>query len=156
MTRRLVTDELRQQIGRRFIELGGLKVQGKRDQVWPITMKLADEFGRTPQMIKLIIHEVRDKNLVPELELLTNPNRKRNNAMMPDPVQAQQEVAEARRHIDEMLHKIKEASRMMELATHEIHKRDARIVDLEIECERLRGMLARNKERIRRMEEGEL
>jgi predicted nucleic acid-binding Zn-ribbon protein len=76
--------------------------------------------------------------------------------MMPDPVQAQQEVAEARRHIDEMLHKIKEASRMMELATHEIHKRDARIVDLEIECERLRGMLARNKEHIRRMEEGEL
>ena len=76
--------------------------------------------------------------------------------MMPDPVQAQQEVAEARRNIDDMLHKIKEASRMMELATHEIHKRDARIVDLEIECERLRGMLARNKERIRRMEEGEL
>lgn len=55
-----------------------------------------------------------------------------------------------------MVTKIKEATRMMDLATHEIHKRDARITDLEIECERLRSMLARNREQIRRMEEGEL
>ena len=76
--------------------------------------------------------------------------------MMPDPIQAQQELREQNRMIDEMIHKIKEASRMMDLATHEIHKRDARIADLEIECERLRSMLARNREKIRRMEEGEL
>ena len=62
--------------------------------------------------------------------------------MMPDPIQAQQELREQNRMIDEMLQKIKEASRMMDLATHEIHKRDARIADLEIECERLRGQLA--------------
>ena len=76
--------------------------------------------------------------------------------MIPDPVQAQQELAEQRRSIDEMLHKIKEASRMMDLATHELHKRDARIADLEIECERLRTRLARATETIRRMEEGDL
>ena len=58
--------------------------------------------------------------------------------------------------IDEMIEKIKAATRMMDLATHEIHKRDARIADLEIECERLRSMLARNREKIRRMEEGDL
>ena len=76
--------------------------------------------------------------------------------MIPDPVQAQQELAEQRRSIDEMLHKIKEASRMMDLATHELHKRDARIADLEIECERLRSRLTRATETIRRMEEGDL
>lgn len=76
--------------------------------------------------------------------------------MIPDPVQAQQELAEQRRSIDEMLHKIKEASRMMDLATHELHKRDARIHDLEIECERLRSRLTRATETIRRMEEGDL
>ena len=62
--------------------------------------------------------------------------------MMPDPVQAQQELREQNRMIDEMIEKIKAATRMMDLATHEIHKRDARIADLEIECERLRGQLA--------------
>jgi chromosome segregation ATPase len=76
--------------------------------------------------------------------------------MNPDIHQAQQELAEQRRSIDEMLHKIKEASRMMDLATHELHKRDARIADLEIECERLRTRLARATETIRRMEEGDL
>lgn len=101
--------------------------------------------------------------------------------MIYDPVQAQQEVAEARRNIDDMIHKIQEAARMMDLATHEIHKRDARIADLEIECERLRAQLAhisakcekwetdyrvlfensrqtrmKQAEQIRRMEEGEL
>lgn len=62
--------------------------------------------------------------------------------MMPDPIQAQQELREQNRVIDEMIEKIKAATRMMDLATHEIHKRDARIADLEIECERLRGQLA--------------
>ena len=62
--------------------------------------------------------------------------------MIPDPYQAQQELREQSRMIDEMVTKIKEATRMMDLATHEIHKRDARIADLEIECERLRGQLA--------------
>ena len=76
--------------------------------------------------------------------------------MMPDPYQAQQEVAETRRQIDDMIHRIQEAARMMDLATHEIHKRDARIADLEIECERLRSRLARAVETIRRMEAGEL
>ena len=76
--------------------------------------------------------------------------------MMPDPIQAQQELREQSRMIDEMIEKMKVATRMMDLATHEIHKRDARIADLEIECERLRSMLARNREKIRRMEEGEL
>jgi len=76
--------------------------------------------------------------------------------MMPDPYQVQQELREQSQMIDEMIEKIKSATRMMDLATHEIHKRDARIADLEIECERLRGMLARNREHIRRMEEGDL
>ena len=101
--------------------------------------------------------------------------------MNPDIHQATQELAEQRRSIDEMLHKIKEASRMMDLATHELHKRDARIHDLEIECERLRSQLAhvsakcekwetdyrvlfensrqtriKQAEQIRRMEEGDL
>lgn len=62
--------------------------------------------------------------------------------MIPDPYQAQQELREQNRMIDEMIEKIKAATRMMDLATHEIHKRDARIADLEIECERLRGQLA--------------
>lgn len=62
--------------------------------------------------------------------------------MMPDPIQAQQELREQARTIDDMIIKIKEATRMMDLATHEIHKRDARIADLEIECERLRNQLA--------------
>ena len=62
--------------------------------------------------------------------------------MMPDPIQAQQELREQARTIDEMIEKIKAATRMMDLATHEIHKRDARIADLEIECERLRNQLA--------------
>lgn len=76
--------------------------------------------------------------------------------MNPDIHQATQEIAEQRRSIDELLHKIKEAARMMDIATHEIHKRDARIMDLEFECERLRGRLARAMDQIRRMEEGEL
>ena len=62
--------------------------------------------------------------------------------MMPDPIQAKQELREQNRMIDEMIEKIKAATRMMDLATHEIHKRDARIADLEIECERLRGQLS--------------
>ena len=101
--------------------------------------------------------------------------------MIIDPYQAQQELREQSRMIDEMVTKIKEATRMMDLATHEIHKRDARIADLEIECERLRAQLAhvsakcekwetdyrvlfensrqtriKQAEQIRRMEEGEL
>lgn len=63
--------------------------------------------------------------------------------MNPDIHAATQEIAEQRRSIEELIHKIKEAARMMDLATHEIHKRDARIMDLEIECERLRAQLAR-------------
>lgn len=55
-----------------------------------------------------------------------------------------------------MAEQIREAERSMERAIHELHKRDARIKDLEIENERLRARLAMFGERIRRMEQGEL
>jgi cell shape-determining protein MreC len=86
--------------------------------------------------------------------------------------------------MEHLIRQLTEATRAMELATHEIHKRDARIHDLEIENQRLRDQLAfrmtqydeltvlveavqrdnanfqarvrSNVERIRRMEEGEL
>ena len=87
-------------------------------------------------------------------------------------------------YMEHLIRQIQEATRAVELATHEIHKRDARIHDLEIENQRLRDQLAyrstqydevvilnqglvaqvdalesrirTNRERIRRMEEGEL
>ena len=58
--------------------------------------------------------------------------------------------------MEHLLKKIMDATRALQLATHEIHKRDARIHDLEVENERLRARLAKNLEHIRRMEEGEL
>ena len=86
--------------------------------------------------------------------------------------------------MDHLLRQIAEATRMMELATAQIHDLKARIHDLEIENQRLRDNLAfrstqyeevaqvndalqahvanlelrikTNRERIRRMEEGEL
>ena len=87
-------------------------------------------------------------------------------------------------YMEHLIRQITEATRALELATHEIHKRDSRIHDLEIENQRLRDQLAfratqydelvvvndalqthvanlelrikTNRERIRRMEEGEL
>ena len=87
-------------------------------------------------------------------------------------------------YMEHLIRQITEATRALELATHEIHKRDSRIHDLEIENQRLRDQLAfratqyeelsvlveavqrdnanlkarvtSNRERIRRMEEGEL
>ena len=86
--------------------------------------------------------------------------------------------------MEHLLKQIMDATRALELATHEIHKRDARIHDLEIENQRLRDhalmrthqyhelaeanhaltakvalletWVRANRERIRRMEEGEL
>jgi len=55
-----------------------------------------------------------------------------------------------------LIRQIQESERSMERAIHEIHKRDARIKDLEIENERLRARLAAFGDRMRRMEEGEL
>lgn len=86
--------------------------------------------------------------------------------------------------MEHLLKQIMDATRALELATHEIHKRDARIHDLEIENQRLRdhallrshqyhelaaanhgltdkvadleARIRTNRDRIRRMEEGEL
>lgn len=86
--------------------------------------------------------------------------------------------------MEHLLKQIMDATRALELATHEIHKRDARIHDLEIENQRLRdhallrshqyhelaaanhgltekvadleSRIRTNRDRIRRMEEGEL
>ena len=55
-----------------------------------------------------------------------------------------------------MAEQLREAERSMERAINELHKRNARIKELEIEIERLRARLVANSERIRKMEQGEL
>ena len=72
-----MTDALLREIGERFVALGGLEAQGKRNQVAPIRAQLEFEFDQTPGNINQILNQVRKRGLVKGLEPMSNPTKKK-------------------------------------------------------------------------------
>lgn len=74
-----VTDDVRRQIGERFVALGGLEAQGRPGKVGPIHRQLMSEFDAIGSVghAKTIISEARSRGLVKGLEPMSNPTKKK-------------------------------------------------------------------------------